>query len=92
MHQVLTANRLSDGRVVFLTAAGEWSQQFDDAQIAIDDESAANMQRVGHQAEADCRVVDSYLVKLQEGRSGLQPNSVRERIRADGPSVQTGTA
>ena len=91
MHQVLTANRLSDGRVVFLTAAGDWSQNFGDAQIATDDESATEMQRTGQQAESACLVVDSYLVSLQEGKNGLQPNSVRERIRADGPSVQTGT-
>ncbi len=91
MHQVLTANRLSDGRVVFLTAAGDWSQNFGDAQITADDESAAEMRRAGQQAESACLVVDSYLVNLQEGKTGLQPNSVRERIRADGPSVQTGT-
>ena len=29
--QVLTANRLRDGEVVFLTRSGEWSETIDDA-------------------------------------------------------------
>ena len=32
--QILTANRLRDGEVVFLTRSGDWSETIDDAALA----------------------------------------------------------
>ena len=38
--QVVTANRLEDGLVVFLTSDGSWSENINDARTAEDKEAA----------------------------------------------------
>ena len=41
MIQVLTANRLGDGRVVFLTATGGWTACLDEGRTVRDESAAA---------------------------------------------------
>jgi hypothetical protein len=82
--KALTANRLSDGEVVFWNA-GHWVERFADAQLWADDDSA------GPDAEAKGRdqataVVDVYLIDLVESEGIWAPLSYRERIRALGPT------
>ena len=82
--KALTANRLTDGEVVFWKA-GQWVERFADAQLWADDDPA------GVQAEATAKnqplvVVDAYLIDLFESEGLWAPLSYRERIRALGPS------
>lgn len=90
MIQVLTANRLGDGRVVFLTPAGDWSPQLDDARTVSDDDAAAEISQAGNLAEAQCHVIGPYLIDVVEEDGRLRPAVVREAIRATGPTVQAG--
>ena len=81
--KALTANRLSDGEVVFWRA-GAWVERLSDAEIFADEEAAA-------QAEGAARaqptvVIDPYLIDLVESAGFWAPVSYRERIRALGPS------
>jgi hypothetical protein len=85
--QVVTANRLRDGAVVFLTATGEWSINVDDSEIARDAAAAAKLQAIGDQAMTDRIVVTPYLIEVAVRGQLIQPVSYRERIRAFGPSV-----
>jgi hypothetical protein len=39
--KVVTANRLSDGKVVFLTRAAVWSEDIDSAVVAVEPQAAA---------------------------------------------------
>jgi hypothetical protein len=87
--QVVTANRLRDGVVVFLTATGEWSTKVDDSEVAHDAASAARLQAVGDRAMTDRIVVAPYLIEVVAHGQVIQPVSYRERIRAFGPSVGT---
>lgn len=82
--QIITANRLSDGLVVFRTREGTWSELFTDA--ARLDEAAAETALAAATIEAT-RVVGAYAVPLSDD-TGL-PGRVRERIRLLGPSVRT---
>ena len=50
--KVVTANRLSDGAVVFLTKAAVWSGYIDDAVVAVEPQAAAALGEHGKQAEA----------------------------------------
>jgi len=82
--KALTANRLTDGEVVFWKA-GQWVTRFADAELWADDDPAAV------QAEATGKnqplvVVDAYLIDLIESEGLWAPLSYRERIRALGPS------
>lgn len=83
---IVTANRLSDGLVVFRTAEGAWSLSF--AEAAIFDGDAANAVA---EASGDVTVVVGvYAVEVEDSAdgAGLQPLTTRERIRIQGPSIE----
>ena len=84
---VLTANRLSDGVVVFLDYEGAWSESLAGALIAnAPDEARALEARGAHDAARNI-VVEPYLVEVRATEQGLVPVRYRERVRAAGPSV-----
>ena len=90
--QVLTANRLDDGRVVFLTEDGSWSPRLSEARVAGDAAAEAGLEALGAADEAACRVIGCYLIPVSERAGRIEATSARERIRAQGPSVQTAAA
>ncbi len=92
--QIMTANKLSDGAVVFLGYDGAWTRQVDDARIAERDEDVADMQA---EASESAEVVDRYLIDVEiraaEGSGRfVKPTQYRERIRAFGPSTHPAFA
>lgn len=92
--QIMTANKLSDGIVVFLGYDGDWTRHVDDARIAEREEDVADMQA---EATESTDVVDPYLIDVEvraaEGSSRfVRPTQYRERIRAFGPSTHPAFA
>jgi hypothetical protein len=85
--QVLTANRLRDGAVVYLGADGDWDTRFERLRIAADKVEAAALEAVGARAAADQIVVAPYLIDVAEEGGRIVPTRYRERIRALGPST-----
>ena len=84
--QIVTANRLADGAVVFRTAAGGWSTRVVDAALVEGANAAAALEA----GQADARrqvVVGPYLADAVAGPDGPEPVELRERIRAQGPTV-----
>jgi hypothetical protein len=80
---VASANRLTDGVVVFLDDAGEWTQRLERAAVARD-KRAGDILLERARAEA-FTVVDPYLVAVSEDDAGvLEPLSLREKIRVSG--------
>jgi sulfite reductase (NADPH) hemoprotein beta-component len=80
--QVVTANRLRDGAVVWLTADHGWSEDFT-ASLPLRDEAAAKAALDGTAVDVKARkVVGPYLAEVEETPEGLKPNNARERIRA----------
>lgn len=86
--QVITANRLTDGIVVYLAPDGAWREAIGEARIAESAEETAELERIGAADEAACRVVGPYLMEIDA--AGHRPARLRESIRAIGPTVQTG--
>ncbi len=81
--QVVSANRLGDGVVVFLDDAGDWSPVLAHAAVAHGEREAAILLRRG-QVEG-FGVIEPFLVAVAEDDDGtLQPLSLREKIRASG--------
>jgi hypothetical protein len=80
---VASANRLTDGVVVFLGDAGEWTKRLDRAAVARDKRSAEILLE---RAKAETfTVVDPYLVAVSEDDNGaVEPLSLREKIRVSG--------
>jgi len=87
-HQVLTANRLDDGQVVYLAAGAAWTHRLAEAHVADDDDTAAALQAAAEQAVARRAVVDPYLFEVDPQGGTPRPLRMREAIRARGPSVR----
>ena len=85
--KVLTANRLSDGISVWLDAAGTWNESLQVAFVARHKEAVEALEATGKQAFADNKVVDVNVVDVEEVDGVLRPLRMRERIRAEGPSI-----
>jgi sulfite reductase (NADPH) hemoprotein beta-component len=80
--QMLTANRLRDGAVVYLAATGAWSEAFAEGAIVQDAEAAERAVAIGEEDVGKRLVVGPYLMAVRNSPAGLEPASVRERIRA----------
>ena len=90
--QVLTANRLHDGAVVYLSAEGDWAQDIGRAAVAEEESAAAALAAAGERAVAERRVVTPYLIEVAATSDGLKPCRYRERLRSEGPSIRLGPA
>ncbi|MBB2972167.1 DUF2849 domain-containing protein [Mesorhizobium sp. RMAD-H1] len=85
--KVLTANRLTDGEVVWYGADGEWRETIEGVLIARDPETAATLEDAGKAAIRANLVVDANLIDVEERNGELYPLRLRERIRISGPTI-----
>lgn len=86
--QVISANRLRDGLVVYLTTDGGWSEHIADAAL-LADEAASDAALARAQTDVDARlIVDPYPIDVALRDGERQPTRFRELIRAKGPTVR----
>ncbi len=88
--KILTANRLNDGLVVFLSAANIWTRHINDAALAQEANAQSALAKRGEDFEAANIVTGAYLVGAERDDGEILPDHIRERIRAAGPSVHPG--
>lgn len=81
--KALTANRLSDGEVVFWKA-GAWVERLAEADLFDDDAPATEAEALAKGQPTI--VIDPYVIELVESAGFWAPVSYRERIRALGPT------
>jgi sulfite reductase (NADPH) hemoprotein beta-component len=86
MPDVITANRLTDGVVVFQTAESAWSEDFNRAAMRADAQATAEALALARKDEASNLVVDAYAVAVEERNGHFAPKALREAIRAAGPT------
>jgi len=84
----LTANRLLDGEPVYMTGDHGWSEVLEDAVIADGKDEGEKLLTVAAQAVTDRLVVNPYLFDVDADGDKPKPISVREQIRAAGPTVR----
>ena len=82
--KVVTANRLREGDVVYLTAADQWTPHHHEAEL-IEDEAHAQM-RLLHANAQKLLIVGAYLADARQGAKGPEPTHFREAFRTRGPS------
>jgi hypothetical protein len=82
--KVVTANRLREGDVVYLTVDDRWTPHHHEAEL-IEDEAHAQM-RLLHGAAQKLEVVGAYLADARPGPNGPEPVHFREAFRTRGPS------
>ncbi len=86
--QMLTANRLVDGDVLYRKGDG-WVLRLADGEVYAD-EAAANAALAAAQAEAvNNTFVAPYLFEVRVNKGVVTPVKEREIIRAAGPTVRT---
>jgi hypothetical protein len=76
MPKVICANRLADGIVVYAGRDGSWFERLNHAKIfASQDDAKRNL------------IVEPVVVEVTEDASGLRAVTLREAIRARGPTI-----
>jgi hypothetical protein len=85
--QMIIANTLADGHVVFLTNEDLWSPAIADGAVATDAVEADALLARAKQAEAANKVIDPYLIPIEIRNDQRTPTEYREYIRATGPTV-----
>ncbi|MEO9336720.1 DUF2849 domain-containing protein [Mesorhizobium sp. SB112] len=84
--QVITANRLTDGVVVWLGAEERWNAELDRSSIFDEIQAAALVAKL---ADRDTNIaVDVRAVPVEAVDGQVVPTERRERLRAVGPSVR----
>ena len=85
--QILTANDLRSGEVVYFTSTGGWSTYITEAQFARDELAADRLITKGEQAEREQLVVGAYLIAVDTELEVPVPVRFREQLRVGGPSI-----
>jgi len=82
--QVITANALIEGDVVYFTAQDTWSRALSDADILTDEADAALRLLIAEARHHE--VVGVYLTAMKPTPEGPVPVHFREEFRRTGPS------
>lgn len=87
--QVVTANRLTDGNVVYLADDGSWTRRIGSAQVGTDSEVLESLLHRAAEAEAAQEIVGAYAIDVTPDGASVKPVKYKEVIRAFGPSSHT---
>lgn len=87
MPQVLTANRLRVGEVVYWHGAKGWVSRLGEAEVLPDDKADAVLKSAAEWVQKR-EVVAPYLFEVRVKDGATVPLKTREAIRAAGPSVR----
>jgi hypothetical protein len=82
--QIITANALLAGDVVYFTAADTWTRDMQKAEV-FSDEAIAQVRLIEAMAQANV-IVGAYLMPIQHTKDGHAPIHFREEFRTKGPS------
>ena len=85
--QILTANRLHDGEVVYWRD-GAWVTALLEADVFAEKPAAEAALKAADRAVADRLVVNPYLFDVRREAGAVRPVEEREIIRAAGPTVR----
>ena len=90
MSQVISANRLSDGIVVFRAPDGGWVEQLRDAEILTEAAAVkAALILVQQDVQANHVIeVEAFAVTVKG--DNVEPVHLRDKIRAKGPTIHPG--
>lgn len=86
---ILTANDLLSGGVVYLTSQNNWSPFISQAHVSDGAATNEHLESVGYQAEAEQIIVGPFLIAVTIENGIPRPTRFRERLRVNGPSVRS---
>lgn len=82
MPNVITANRLNDGIVVYLGNANKWVRELEAARVANEASELEQLESIAGKAVAEQTVVGVYAMDVDILEGIPAAKSVREKIRA----------
>ena len=82
MPEIVTANRLVDGIVVYLASDGGWTEEIGRARLAETEDETKALEAEAAKDVALRKVVAVYPMEVALHDGEVDPLSVRERIRA----------
>ena len=83
---VVTANRTSDGVVIWRTAAHGWSAELADAAVVRTSDEARAL--LAESVADDVGAIGAYIAPVEIKNSGaIKPGNLREHIRAEGLTI-----
>lgn len=86
--QMFIANRLDDGRAVFLTEDGSWTNVAADAAIAHSDEDTERLAALAQKAEDANFVISVTPIEADTEGGAVIPSHMKFAMQAKGPSVR----
>ncbi len=86
--QLILANRLDDGRAVFLTASGTWSNTAADSAVAENEAELDTLMTVAQAADLANLVVSVTPVAADTSGDAIAPAHIKFAMQARGPSVR----
>jgi hypothetical protein len=89
MPQMIIANRLRDGVVVFLAPSEGWEPAIAAGTLIENEADATRLMAVAKRHEGECKIVDPQLIDIEVKDGKPRPTAIREAIRAFGPTVRT---
>jgi hypothetical protein len=89
MPQMIIANRLRDGVVVFLAPNEGWEPAIEAGTLIDNEADAAKLMGVATRHVDECKVIDPQLIDVEVTGGQPRPTAIREAIRAFGPTVRT---
>lgn len=85
-YQIVSANDLLGGQVVYFNRDGQWTETLGDATVAHGKEAAADL--LAHAEQSPHQAVGPYLVGVEVNADGRPaPSHMREVMRETGPTV-----
>lgn len=84
---IATANALRSGAVVFRAPDGSWSHDLAAAEIAQTPAAAAVLLAEALRDQESCKIVEPVLIEIRRDGGIVRPGSLREAIRAAGPTI-----
>ena len=89
MPQMIIANRLRDGAIVFLAQNEGWEPAIAAGTLIDSEADATRLMAVAKRAEVECQVIDPQLIEVELKDGQPRPTAIREAIRAFGPTIRT---
>ncbi|HET6379401.1 MAG TPA: DUF2849 domain-containing protein [Methylocella sp.] len=87
MLRVISANRLPDGAVVYLGRGGGWVTRLAEAKVFSANADTGEALLLAQEEAKRNLIVEPALVEVTEDEGRLRPLTLRETIRAEGPTI-----
>ncbi len=86
--KIISANRLADGIVVYAGHGGAWVERLNEAVVFSGKEEAEAGLTLAQGDVARNLIVEPFVVDVTQDEAGLRPATLRDSIRAHGPTIE----